>query len=179
MLNPLTKTVYQGEEALQEYKNADFYVDAGKQAIVGGIVGGITGGAGALAHINIAGGKKSYNIQQSVSEVNTLNIKEDNLWKSGKGTDAQTNKIDAARQAEFENISKQLKGMDAEQRAETIKKYELSDMFTKEGDIKASAEQSAIADGNTAPTGNEARYGVYKSKRDRRWESSHRRQNYE
>lgn len=81
LLNPLTKTVYKGSEALETYKDMTFYLDAAQQALVGGVVGGITGGAGAITQIRVAGGKSSYSIQQSVAELETLNTKETNLWK--------------------------------------------------------------------------------------------------
>ena len=135
LLNPLTKTVYKGSEALETYKDMTFYLDAAQQAFVGGVVGGITGGAGAIAQIRVAGGKSSYSIQQSVAELETLNTKETNLWKNNRlNSDTQT-QIQTQRQAELENISNQLKAMSESERTQIIERYQLSDMFDADGNI--------------------------------------------
>lgn len=135
LLNPLTKTVYKGSEALETYKDMTFYLDAAQQAFVGGVVGGITGGAGAITQIRVAGGKSSYSIQQSVAELETLNTKEANLWKNNKlNSDTQT-QIQTQRQAELENISNQLKTMSESERTQIIERYQLSDMLDADGNI--------------------------------------------
>lgn len=135
LLNPLTKTVYKGSEALETYKDMTFYLDAAQQAFVGGVVGGITGGAGAITQIRVAGGKSSYSIQQSVAELETLNTKETNLWKNNKlNSDTQT-QIQTQRQAELENISNQLKTMSESERTQIIERYQLSDMLDADGNI--------------------------------------------
>lgn len=135
LLNPLTKTVYKGSEALETYKDMTFYLDAAQQAFVGGVVGGITGGAGAITQIRVAGGKSSYSIQQSVAELETLNTKETNLWKNNKLNSNTQSQIQTQRQAELENISNQLKTMSESERAQIIKRYQLSDMFGADGNI--------------------------------------------
>ena len=135
LLNPLTKTVYKGSEALETYKDMTFYLDAAQQAFVGGVVGGITGGAGAITQIRVAGGKSSYSIQQSVAELKTLDTKETNLWKNNKlNSDTQT-QIQTQRQAELENISNQLKTMSESERTQIIERYQLSDMLDADGNI--------------------------------------------
>ena len=135
LLNPLTKTVYKGSEALETYKDMTFYLDAAQQAFVGGVVGGITGGAGAITQIRVAGGKSSYSIQQSVAELETLNTKETNLWKNNRlNSDTQT-QIQTQRQAELENISNQLKAMSESERTQIIERYQLSDMLDVDGNI--------------------------------------------
>lgn len=135
LLNPLTKTVYKGSEALETYKDMTFYLDAAQQAFVGGVVGGITGGAGAITQIRVAGGKSSYSIQQSVAELETLNTKETNLWKNNKLNPNTQSQIQTQRQAELENISNQLKTMSEGERTQIIKRYQLSDMLDADGNI--------------------------------------------
>ena len=135
LLNPLTKTVYKGSEALETYKDMTFYLDAAQQALVGGVVGGITGGAGAITQIRVAGGKSSYSIQQSVAELETLNTKETNLWKNNKLNPSTQSQIQTQRQAELENISNQLKTMSESERTQIIERYQLSDMLDTDGNI--------------------------------------------
>lgn len=135
LLNPLTKTVYKGSEALETYKDMTFYLDAAQQALVGGVVGGITGGAGAITQIRVAGGKSSYSIQQSVAELETLDTKETNLWKNNKLNSNTQSQIQTQRQAELENISNQLKTMSESERTQIIERYKLSDMLDADGNI--------------------------------------------
>ena len=135
LLNPLTKTVYKGSEALETYKDMTFYLDAAQQALVGGVVGGITGGAGAITQIRVAGGKSSYSIQQSVAELKTLDTKETNLWKNNKLNSNTQSQIQTQRQAELENISNQLKTMSESERTQIIERYQLSDMLDIDGNI--------------------------------------------
>lgn len=150
LLNPLTKTVYKGSEALETYKDMTFYLDAAQQAFVGGVVGGITGGAGAITQIRVAGGKSSYSIQQSVAELETLNTKETNLWKNNKLNSNTQSQIQTQRQAELENISNQLKTMSESERAQIIKRYQLSDMLDADGNI---ISQQTTQDGENIANG--------------------------
>ena len=135
LLNPLTKTVYKGSEALETYKDMTFYLDAAQQAFVGGVVGGIAGGSSSAIYTYRAGGKTNASIQQSISELRTLDTKETNLWKNNRlNSDTQT-QIQTQRQAELENISNQLKAMSESERTQIIERYQLSDMLDADGNI--------------------------------------------
>lgn len=135
LINPLTKTTYQGAEALEAYKDMTFYLDAAQQALVGGIVGGITASAGAIVNTKRAGGKVNYSIEQSSQEIIALDTKENNLWKNNKLDSKNIEKIDTQRQVELNNISNQLKSLDVETRKASIEKYGLSSMFNEDGSI--------------------------------------------
>lgn len=135
LINPLTKTTYQGAEALEAYKDMTFYLDAAQQTLVGGIVGGITASAGAIVNTKRAGGKVNYSIEQSAQEIIALDTKENNLWKNNKLDSKNIEKIDTQRQVELNNISNQLKSLDVETRKASIEKYGLSSMFNEDGSI--------------------------------------------
>lgn len=135
LLNPLTKTIYKGSEALETYKDMTFYLDAAQQAFVGGVVGGIAGGSSSAIYTYRAGGKTNASIQQSVSELRTLDTKETNLWKNNKLNPSTQSQIQTQRQAELENISNQLKTMSESERTQIIERYQLSDMLDTDGNI--------------------------------------------
>lgn len=149
LVNPLTKTTYQGSDALAAYGDMTFYLDAAQQALVGGIVGGITGSAGAVVNTKRAGGKANYSIEQSAQEIAALETKENNLWKNNKLNSKNIEQIETQRQAELNNISHQLQSMDAEARKATIEKYGLSSMFAEDGTIinQTAQETAQIAEG--------------------------------
>ena len=147
LVNPLTKTVYQGKEALDAYKDMSFYMDAAQQTFVGGVVGGISGGiSGRLAKsytmndfkkkTNISTyTNENYNILQSQSELNTLDIKEDNLRKNGKMNEKKLAEMKKAKNAEYEYISENLKKMDIETRSKVMEKLDLDGLFDGDGNI--------------------------------------------
>ncbi len=155
LLEPAAKSIYKGKEALQEYKDPNFLKDVAYQAAVGGATGGLmAGGSYAVQGVSSRkmGGLKAVNIGESLQELNTLDTKENNLWKNDKYTPDKITAIEQNRQAEMNNISSQLKSMDNEQRAEAIKKFSLDKQFTVEGDIIVSDAKQAEVDTNaTAP----------------------------
>lgn len=141
LVNPLSKTIYKGADALNSYGDLTFYLDSAQQALVGAAVGGIIGGSSAGIQQRIAGGKQNFMIEQSVKEISALETKENNLWKNKKLDSKQIEKIETQRQAELENIGKQLQNMDEETRKSTIEKYNLSNMFNKDGSIVVESAQ--------------------------------------
>ena len=153
LLNPLTKSVYQGSEALDAYKDMTFYLDAGQQALVGGIVGAIAGGSSSAIVSRRVGGSAQSSIQQSIAEMQTLEIREANLWKNNRLTTDRQNDIETQRQAELNNISTQLRSMTDSERAQTIKKFNLSEYFSNDGsiiDTNANTDTDLTNDTNTA-----------------------------
>ena len=150
LVNPLTKAAtYGGKEALNAYGDMTFYLDAGKQALVGGVIGGLVGGSSASIQRYSAGGKENFSIQQSAQQLATLDTKENNLWKNNKLNSKNIEQIETQRQAELNNISHHLQSMDAEARKATIEKYGLSSMFTEDGTIinQTAQETAQVAEG--------------------------------
>lgn len=150
LVNPLTKAAtYGGKEALNAYGDMTFYLDAGKQALVGGVIGGLVGGSSASIQRYSAGGKENFSIQQSTQQLATLDTKENNLWKNNKLNSKNIEQIETQRQAELKNISQQLQSMDAEARKATIEKYGLSSMFAEDGTIinQTAQETAQMAEG--------------------------------
>ena len=135
LVNPLSKTIYQGKDALDAYKDLTFYLDAGEQALVGAIVGGIIGGSSAGIQRYSAGSRANFLIEQSVREIQTLDVKADNLFTNNKLTQSNLNDINTRINTELQNISTQLQGMTQQERLATINKYGLSTMFNENGQI--------------------------------------------
>ncbi len=155
LVNPFSKTIYKGADVLETYKDMTFYLDAGQQALVGGIVGGITGGSSAKIRQIALGGKTNYNISQSAQEIATLDTKENNLWKNGKLDAKALQKIQNQRQIELENISSQLMAMSEADRVNALeklknKKIDITGLFNEDGSINYENTQNWAISENEA-----------------------------
>ena len=144
ILNPVVKSIYKEQDLKSIYSDMTFWLDAGQQALVGGVVGGLVGGAGDIAQSRVAGGRNNYSIAQSIAELNMLDTKENNLWKNNKLDSVKESEINSQRQAELKNISNKLKSLDSESRAETMKKYQLNNLFDDLGNIKTESYDESL-----------------------------------
>lgn len=143
LVNPLAKAVtYEGEKVLDAYKDLTFYLDAGQQALVGGVVGAIIGGSSAGIQRYSAGGKQNFMIEQSLAEIQRTDLKESNLWKNNKLNSANRTQMEEQIKTEINNISNQLKSLTETERINTIKKYNLADEFDNNGNIIAEINEN-------------------------------------
>ena len=142
IVNPLTKSIYQGKDALEAYNDLTFYLDAGKQALVGGVVGGISAGSSGAIVQRRVGGRTNYSISQSYNEIESLDRKENNLWKNGKLNEKEIAQIDKQREIELENISQKLQTLDTETKKSTIRKFGLGNYFNENGELLTSIDQN-------------------------------------
>lgn len=88
-INPITKQIYKGSEALDEYKQEGFWQDVGKQALIGGISGSMGAGMGVGIQTAAAGGRKQFKVANASAQVQeALNETSEKVAK-GKMSDAQ------------------------------------------------------------------------------------------
>lgn len=93
LINPLSKSVYKGKSALEEYKNPEFYVDAVKQAAVGGAVGGLMASGSLGISRARAGGKASYNLAALNAEITDTNKALAAIRAESEGMGTAVNKL--------------------------------------------------------------------------------------
>lgn len=157
LVNPLAKTIYKGEDALDVYGDMSFYLDAGHQALIGGLVGSITAGTGALVTQRRLGGNVQYMLVQSADEIKALDVKEQNLFNSGKLTKNAADTIERQRQVELENISLQLQRLSQDERLKVMEEHGLTEYFDSNGEIIQSNNETSINEQNLNNTQNGAR----------------------
>lgn len=157
LVNPLAKTIYKGEDALDVYGDMSFYLDAGHQALIGGLVGSITSGTGALVTQRRLGGNVQYMLVQSADEIKALDIKEQNLFNNGKLTKNAADTIERQRQVELENISLQLQRLSQDERLKVMKEHGLTEYFDSNGEILQSSDKTIIDEQNLNNAQNGAR----------------------
>ena len=144
LANPITKATYKGKDALDVYRDMSFYLDAGQEALIGGLVGSITAGASGLVSQRQAGGNVRFMMTQSISELEALDRKEQNLFNSGKLSKIDIDTIQTQRQAELENISLQLQKLSQDERLKFIKEYNLSNYFDSNGEIIQQDSETSV-----------------------------------
>lgn len=159
-LDPATRTVYKGKEALAEYADPTFY----RRVIQAGRDGTLTGLAfqGTVGHAMGNTGKAA-DIQEIAQELDTLAEKRRNLHKNNRLTDEADAAIGEAERENWRVMETVLKKATPEKRAALMADYGLSDRFGEDGSIKAGFAASldrramvgqAVAEGeNDAPVG--------------------------
>ena len=138
LVNPLTKTIYKGTDALNEYKDKEFWGRVGESAIIG--AGTSIAYGGTLGRIN----RNTHNANDTLSELRTLDIKEDNLHAQGKlfeGGNEQ--KINNLRTELRTQLSKDVSKMSEKTRAKYIAQNNLGSILNEDGSLKTITTNSA------------------------------------
>lgn len=133
-LDPATRTVYKGKEALAEYANPAFY----RRVIQAGRDGTLTGLAfqGTVGHAMGNTGKAA-DIQEIAQELDTLAEKRRNLHKNNRLTDEADAAIGEAERENWRVAESVLKKATPEKRAALMADYGLSGKFSEDGSMTA------------------------------------------
>lgn len=139
LVTPLTRGIYKGAEAFEEYKDPQLYKNALQSAVVGGAVGGIMSG-GSYGVRSVAnrktGGNKALFVQNGLAEISDLSKKENAEWSKGELDSVKYEKIHTEMNDNYKEISRQLMSEKPEIRANSIEKFNLNNTFNKDGTIK-------------------------------------------
>ena len=138
LVNPLTKTIYKGTNALNEYKDKEFWGRVGKSAAVGAATSLAFGET--VGRIN----RNTHNANETLSELRTLEVKEDNLHAQGKlfeGGNEQ--KINNLRTELRSQLSKDVSKMSEKTRAKYIAQNNLGSILNEDGSLKTITTNSA------------------------------------
>lgn len=133
-VNPLMQNIYKDKGFFEDFMTTEHLKDIGESALVGGLTSMVYGETvGRLT-------RRAANIQESLSELSTLEKKENNLWSNGKLAEQQE-KINQQKQEIYESISKELQSVKTDEgRAKYI------DMLNKYGVNKFNADGTIIAE---------------------------------
>lgn len=138
LVNPLTKTIYKGTDALNEYKDKEFWGRVGESAIIG--AGTSIAYGGTLGRIN----RNTHNANETLSELRTLEVKEDNLHAQGKlfegGNEQKINNLRAELRTQ---LSKDVSKMSEKTRAKYIAQNNLGSILNEDGSLKTITTNSA------------------------------------
>ena len=138
LVNPLTKTIYKGTDALNEYKDKEFWGRVGESAAVGAATSLAFGET--VGRIN----RNTHNANETLSELRTLEVKEDNLHAQGKlfeGGNEQ--KINNLRTELRSQLSKDVLKMSEKTRAKYIAQNNLGSILNEDGSLKTITTNSA------------------------------------
>lgn len=152
-VNPLTKAIYKGKDALKEYTNPEYYKGLGEAFTVGAGTGMLYGGTVGKA-INRARGINE-DIGASVEAIQGISDKLTRAQDNGTLAEDAERSAAAAELQNLKNIEAKLKGAEKTDRAKYIKNYRLSDTFNEDGSLKPEilAEKSARAEGREFTAG--------------------------
>ena len=143
-VNPLTKTIYKGSEALEEYKDPEFYKGVAKSAAMGAAVAGVVGGmTGDMT--------KSRDVSESLQSIGNLKKMQNDYFVKDLLTDDLQGKIKESTAANLNNIETTLKKSSETKRQDLIKKFGLENLFQEDGTVREGAAERLV--GDTIPTG--------------------------
>ena len=140
LASPLAKTIYKGGAALDEYSTADYWKGVGKSFAMGAATSALytgTVGYGVAKATGGAVGKKEADIQGLLEDAEKLTQKRESTfysYKYDRDTDAKIGDQLARR---YQEISKILVKMDADERAAAIEKFSLGKAMADDGQIAA------------------------------------------
>lgn len=143
-VNPLIQNIYKDKGFFEDFMTTEHLNDIGESALVGGLTSMVYGETvGRLT-------RRAANIQESLSELSTLEKKENNLWSNGKLAEQQE-KINQQKQEIYESISKELQSVKTDEgRAKYIdmlNKYDVN-KFNADGTIIAENGSNLSLDAN-------------------------------
>ena len=136
LVNPLTKTIYKGTEALNEYKDKEFWGRVGESAAVGAATSIAFGET--VGRIN----RNTNNANETLAELKSLEVKEDNLHARGKlfegGNEQKINNLRTELRAE---LSQTVSKMSEKTRAKYIEQNNLGSILNEDGSLKVNSAQ--------------------------------------
>ena len=140
LASPLAKTIYKGGAALDEYSTSDYWKGVGKSFAMGVATSALytgTVGYGVSKATGGAVGKKEADIQGLLEDAEKLTQKRESTfysYKYDRDTDAKIGDQLARR---YQEISKILVKMDADERSAAIDKFSLGTAMAEDGQITA------------------------------------------
>lgn len=138
LVSPLTKTIYKGTDALKEYKDKEFWERVGESAAVGAATSLAFGET--VGRIN----RNTHNANETLSELRSLEIKEDNLHAHGKlfegGNEQKINNLRTELRSE---LSQAVSKMNDKTRADYIDRNNLNGILNEDGSLRTKATDSA------------------------------------
>lgn len=142
LVNPLLRNIYKDKGFFEDFLTTEHLKDIGQSFVVGAATSLAYGET--LGRIN----RRATNIQENINNLESLEIKEENLW--AKNDFSQEEKISNLRNQIYENISNELKSAKPQAREKFINmidKYGLKGVFNADGTI---AEQTTTTTQNNA-----------------------------
>ena len=138
LVNPLTKMTYKGTESLKEYGDGEFWKGVGESALVGAATSAAFGGT--IGRIN----RNTNNANETLSELKTLDIKEENLHASNELFEGNNqSKIDNLRNKLRAELSESVVKMNEKTRSKYIQQNHLESILNKDGTLKPLMVNSA------------------------------------
>lgn len=137
LVNPLLKTIYQGKEALNEYRQPEYWADVAKQAAYGGATA--LAYSGTIGRLQGAAGKRA-DVTSITEHMTELEEVRSEKWKAGT-LDAKANETINKRLAyDYELLSKKLRGMSESARSAAIRDNGLSSVVRQDGTLQEAAQ---------------------------------------
>lgn len=133
--NPTLKAIYKGKSAFEEYKDPEYWKGVAEAGVVGGLTSLAYGGTVGKI-INTAKGVNE-DISDSLTQIETLEKKRNNLFSSDKLTEKNESKIADNIVANYRNVETALQKASEKNRAKYIKNYNLSEAFEADGTMKS------------------------------------------
>lgn len=151
-VNPLTKTIYKGKDALKEYADPEYYKEGAKAFITGAGAGMVYGGTVGKA-INRAGGTND-DISAAVEANENIREKLIKAQDNGKLTVEAEREAAESRLKNLQSIEKKLQKADEKTRKTYIKNYQLDNTFNEDGTLKPEilAQENAKIEGRETVT---------------------------
>lgn len=157
LANPTLKAIYKGSSAFEEYKDPEYWKGVAEAGVVGGLTSLAYGGTVGKV-INTAKGVNE-DISESLTQIETLEKKRNNLFSSDKLTEQNEGKISNNIIANYRNVETALQKASEKNRAKYIKNYNLSEAFETDGTMKSDFAARLVytaQTGQTNATGDEA-----------------------
>lgn len=137
LVNPLLKTIYQGKEALNEYRQPEYWADVAKQAAYGGATA--LAYSGTIGRLQGAAGKRA-DVTSITEHMTELEEVRSEKWKAGT-LDAKANEtINKRLASDYELLSKKLRGMSDSARSAAIRDNGLSSVVRQDGTLQEAAQ---------------------------------------
>lgn len=135
LANPALKAIYKGNTAFEEYKDPEYWKGVAEAGVVGGLTSLAYGGTVGKV-INTAKGVNE-DISDSLTQIETLEKKRNNLFSSDKLTEQNESKIADNIIANYRNVEEALQKASDKNREKYIKNYNLSESFEADGTMKS------------------------------------------
>ena len=135
LANPALKAIYKGNTAFEEYKDPEYWKGVAEAGVVGGLTSLAYGGTVGKV-INTAKGVNE-DISDSLTQIQALENKRNNLFSSDKLTEQNESKIADNIIANYRNVEEALQKASDKNREKYIKNYNLSESFEADGTMKS------------------------------------------
>ena len=168
LANPALKSIYKGKDAFSEYGEGEYWKGVGKAGLVGSLTAlAYSGSVGyGLSKVGVGYVGKEADIADSLSEINSLKEKANNLQANGELSELNEQKIADTTKRNYQNIEKVLQGLSEEKRARYIEKFNLNKAFNADGTMSEQLSAWLNAGEQTESGDNSAQSGLASLKKD-------------